>query len=429
MATEPTTDTPVLSSAETHAKVVDKPAVAASANKWAAEAVKALEAGEAKQKAAAAEAGEPAQAERPRDPVTKQFLPTKKGKTDAKPKEAKAAPAAEAVPKPTAPSGDAPTGSDDPAEAASADPAPLAGSLGKVKRLVNEGKIADAFKLIGLDPEKLTGGMWKSWRHENKKKEAELVAASEAIETKRQEFHAEARRLHGDLRHLAQAKDAIDAGDDEAAFKLLWGKSAAEWQREQLMALTKGGAPPKKDPQIAEALAEARAARERAEKLEADLKAERASADAARVQSQFLTDLKGRLADHADERVSAAAEKPWFVKLVRDELRSHYDPHTDTSIPEDEAIELVFDPERLTASQWRELTGGLDPSGQRDPRTSNGAVTDHRGNDAKRAAKPLTSLSRSAAAEATPAVKRDEKASREYWATEGARLASQGKLG
>lgn len=415
-----------------------KPSVSESAEKWAKEAQKVIEADEAKSRAAtaAAEAGSAPEAaeksakadgEKPRGPDGK-FLPEggkpkEKANADKQKTEAKAAP--EAVQKPSA-RGDRADGKggNDPAEAQAPAAEPLAGSLGKAKRLVREGDIGGALELIGLSVDQIPGGVWASMRKHHQKREHELVAAHEEIQRQREDIRSEARALVEQLRPFAEAKAALESGDEDKVFEVIFGKSVDDWQRERLARMHRGDT--RKDPAYAEILKRLDAEKAERERLEKSLREERETAAVQRAQAKYIEDLKGRIANHPDERVAAAASLPWFVEAVRDERRKHYDPRTDTSISEEEAIELVFDEERLTVAQWRQLTGGHSSHGVRDPGTQTQATTGRPGTDVKRAAKAPTTLSRSAAAEAAPAVKRSAKESLEYWAREGQEALEKG---
>ena len=407
----------------------------ASADKWGAVAAASLGVGEAPAEAAAP-------AEKPRAADGK-FVADKskaKEKTNGKTTEANASPEAVRKPanQPAKPTDSAPgNGGDDPAQAAPADAEPFTGGLGKAKRLAREGKIADALKLIDLDPEKIPGGAWASWRTANAKRDAEIARREADIVQAHQKVKDEARQLVAELRPLAEAKAAVESGDEEQAFQLIFGKSSDQWQREKLAKMHRGDL--SKDPAVLEAQRQAKEARDAAAKLreeleERDRKAAERDQQAAqeRRQVEYREELKEQFAAHDDARIRAAAELPWFIKMVHKEQLDSYkfDPDTrqEDYLTVEEAIERVYDPERLTAAQWKQLTGGLSPTAERDPGTITPVATDRRANDVKRA--PLrapTSLSRSATVEAAPERRRTPEESLKHWSGLATKFAAQGK--
>ena len=412
----------------------------ASADKWGAIAAASLGVGEAPE-------AEPAPAaEKPRAKDGK-FVADKskaKEKTDGKATEAKAAPEAvlngKAKPKVAADgrvaeaAGKAGAATvEEPAESGAApEPAPeFVGGLGKAKRLAREGKVAEALKLIDLDPEKIPGGAWAAWRKANNAKEAELVAAHRKVEEQREAVKATARELVAQLRPFAEAKQALDAGDDDRVFELVFGKTADQWQRERLARMHRGDL--RKDPAVVDVLKRLDAEKAEREKLQRQLqerdeeaKAEREKAAIQQARQAYREQLKSNLEASADPRLQAAASLPWFIKMVHEERLKSYNEETDDCLSEEEAIEAVYDENRLTVAQWKQLTGGLDPTVERGQDTKNPVATDRRANDVKRAQAP-TSLTRSATVEAAPERRRSEKESLEYWSAKASKFAAQGK--
>jgi len=411
----------------------------ASAEKWGKVAAASLGVGEAP-----AEPAAPAEKPRAKDGKFVAEKGKAKEKTDGKKAEAKAAPeAAAAVPKP-AKQGDVGVATGTEKRDAGADeavsPGPevpeFSGGLGKAKRLAREGKIADALKLIDLDPDKIPGGAWASWRTANAKRDAEIHKRETDIITAHQKVQSEARELVAQLRPFAEAKTAVESGDEDRAFELIFGKTVDVWQRERLARMHRGDL--SKDPAVAEATRRAKAAEDDAKQLRRDLeerdqKAAERDAEAARErrQGEYREELKEQFAGSDDARLARAAELPWFIRMVHKEQLDSYkfDPHSrqEDYLTVEEAIERVYDPERLTATQWKQLTGGLDPTVERDPGTITQVATDRRANDVKRVAKAPTSLSRSATVEAAPERRRTEKESLAHWSGIAQKLAQQGK--
>ena len=415
------------------APAADSPEAKSDANiaKYAKQAAEmALKSADTETSALEAARGESEDGEKPRGPDGK-FLPQK-----AKPKEKNAK---QAKPERTeaagVPSKEPAAGKEQSKEGAQPAADEPIGGLGKARRLVREGKIADALKLIDVDPEKIPGGQWAAWRRENRRKESELVAAHREVESQREAVKSEARELVSQLRPFAEAKQAIESGDEDAAFQLMFGKSVDEWQRERLARMHRGDL--RKDPVVSEFAKKLEA--EKAERLklqklleERDAAAQQREEQAAieKRQGEYREELKGQLADSGDARLARAAELPWFVKAVHDEqLKSYkFDPVTkhEDYLTVEEAIERVYDPERLTAAQWRQLTGESDSSEKRGPDTQNRVASDRRGTDVKRAAKAPLTLSRSEAADPTPRPSMDTEQRIQYYSNLHARNLMNG---
>ena len=416
----------------------------ASADKWGAVAAASLGVGEAPE-------AEPAPAEKPRAKDGK-FVADKskaKEKTDGKATEAKAAPEAvlngKEKPKLAAngrvAEADGKAGGKAVEEPAASgvevEPQPeFVGGLGKAKRLAREGKVAEALKLIDLDPEKIPGGAWASWRKANDKRDAEIARKEADILEAHQKVKDEARELVAQLRPFAQAKEALESGDEDRVFELVFGKTVDEWQRGRLAKMHRGDL--SKDPAVVEATRRAKAAEDHAAQLRKELE-ERDQKTAEREQQaavekrqvEYREELKEQFAASDDPRLQAAAELPWFIKMVHKEQLDSYkfDPRTrqEDYLTVEEAIERVYDPERLTAAQWKQLTGELSSTVERVPGTKTQVATDRRVNDVKRVAQAPTSLSRSATVEAAPERRRSEKESLAYWSGQAAKTAAQGK--
>ncbi len=311
----------------------------------------------------------------------------------------------------------------------------FSGSLGKARRLAKEGKFAEVLEMVGLSADKIPGGQWAAWRKENAKEAAKLRAREQDIVTAHEQVKSEARELVSQLRPFAEAKQAIESGDEDAAFQLMFGKSVDEWQRERLARMHRGDL--RKDPVVSEFAKKLEA--EKAERLklqrlleERDAAAQQREEQAAieKRQGEYREELKGQLADSGDARLARAAELPWFVKAVHDEqLKSYkFDPVTkhEDYLTVEEAIERVYDPERLTAAQWRQLTGESDSSEKRGPDTQNRVASDRRGTDVKRAAKAPLTLSRSEAADPTPRPSMDTEQRIQYYSNLHARNLMNG---
>src|SRR5262245_33175955 len=72
-------------------------------------------------------------------------------------------------------------------------PGPSADS--KARRLVREGKLAEAMQTIGLDPSKLESPKWAAWRKENDRAAAAISESRAQVERERAEVRQEAQSI------------------------------------------------------------------------------------------------------------------------------------------------------------------------------------------------------------------------------------------
>ena len=335
------------------------------------------------------------------------FLPAKKA-NDGK---AKTEANAKAAPKPASKApGDAADGAKPakPAERGTDGPGSDGGEkghgIGRIKRLVADGKIADALAQIGLSPDKLAAGQWKAWRIENQKAMAKVEARRQEVEARHEATRADVRAIVEEFKPYVAAKQAYEAGDYEEFFKLTTGEDLNTFQRKALAKLH--GAPNvAKDPVVAELRKKNEELMRGLETFKAELQAKEQAAELSRLQAEYKTKLTGMLADSDDARMARAAEDPSFVEDVRKELLKHYDPETDTSIPELEAAELVLeriDQEAERAAARRRKLYGEDSPAETDRSRSISAASDRGATPVRRAAKAPTTLSRSEAADPAP---------------------------
>lgn len=352
-----------------------------------------------------------------RDPETGKFLPAAaKAKAKARPKVDDKSLRADVGPdephKPVEPGATpGPATKAEPAETEK--PGPSADS--KARRLVREGKIAEAMQTIGLDPSKLESPKWAAWR-KNNEQQARAIADSRAeVERSRAEMQSTARELVTSLQPFIKAKAAFDSEDYEEAFQLAFGIDLNSFQRKALGKLASPGVG--KDPVIAELRKEISELKTQRQQEREQLTRAQQEQAVRENQQRYWANLTSELQGSDDPRISKAAERQQFVRAVFDIQRQHYDRDTDSTLPAHEAAELAIERIEAEYSEWGQVFGGASASSDETAtRARIPAATGPSGTSARKTAKAVTTLNPSEAAEAAPATKLKGKALIEKYA-------------
>jgi len=331
-----------------------------------------------------------AEGETPDDGVTNANEPRERGKDGKfKPKAAKDAKQAAEKPKDDAPAADA----GEAAEAsggeavASADAGNLSGGLRRAQKLVHDGNIGEALKLIGLTPDKLQGRHWKALE----KREATIAEGIRQAQAKEQHLANIARELHQRYSRYEEAEKAYQAEDYDAAHKLAWGETPDEYYKKRTYALHNKA----KDPEVIalrKTIEEERAERKREREELARAKAEHEKAQARATYRNTLAEELGTL---DDGRFSLVAKKPAFINRVFDIQEQHWNERTQETIDTVEAAELA----------WEELYEGVAGEPSASTAQSVGKPSLGAKSQGKPAAKASTTLNPHEASEASPALK------------------------
>lgn len=350
-----------------------------------------------------------------RDPETGKFLPA-----GAKPKPAK--PKAKAEPSLRADAGPAgahnpgePGATPGPATEEPADDKPGPSADSKARRLVREGKIAEAMKTIGLDPSRLESPKWAAWRKHNEKVAAGIAQAQDQVARERAEVQETARGLVQSLQPFIQARQAFEKEDYEEAFRLAFGTDLNSFQRRALQKMANPGAGA--DPAVValrKELADLRAERqqEREQMTQAQREADRQN----RIREMWGANVAA-LADSGDPRMEKLSRNGKFMRMVWDIQAENYDRDTDSTSTPLEAAELALERLEAERAEFSEVFGGAPASSdEHATRTRNPAATGPSGTSARRTARAVTTLNPSEAAEAAPATKLKGKALIEYYA-------------
>lgn len=246
-----------------------------------------------------------------------------KGKGKPAPKEAPApAPEAQAE----APESEAQTEAEEP-EA----PRGLGSTLIEARKLFAEGDLDGALeKAFGKksDAFRVNSAKWAEWRKAN-------TAAQRQIAEREQRLEQGVRAVEQKFGALVKAKQAYDAGDYREALKLAFGTDAETFNK-KLLSQFHG-----KNPEVEALRAELRARDEREEQ------ARRQREEMGRSEQQRQRDARNieiigqHLANHEDESIAELSKRPRFRSRVYQILSEHYDPASKTSIPLEQAAEMV----------------------------------------------------------------------------------------
>jgi hypothetical protein len=361
-----------------------------------------------------------------RDPETGKFLPAgakpkpaPKPKTDTKSLRADAGPGGPHTPaEPGATPGPA---------TEEEKPGPSADS--KARRLVKEGKIAEAMKTIGLDPSHLEGPKWAKWRHQNDKIAAAITERTQQVERERAEVQTVANRLIQDFRPFIQAKQAFEKGDYEEAFQHAFGIDLNSFQRKALQSMTQPGVA--KDPVIAELRKEIASLREeRKQEREQMTQAQQQAERQQRAQSLWNGNVEA-LAESGDPRMAELSKNTKFMRMVWAIQDQSYDKSTDTWTPAVEAAEQALERLQSEYSEWTQVFGGASASSDENATRTrpNPAATGPSGTSARRTAHAVTTLNPAEAAEAAPTVKLKGKALIDYYSRRAAADELRSKVG
>lgn len=261
-----------------------------------------------------------------------------------------------------------------------ADATPSAETIDRIQKLVNDGKIPEALRAIGLDVDGLNGKQWEAMRKETSKAQAKLEARKTEINQRYQQVEQWAGQLEQRYQRYAVAEQALAAGDLEG-FARAHGTSFDELNRKAIQQLST------KDPRVAEL--EARLNREAQQRQELEQKQHQAVAWQRNVQvtQQNLAALK-------DPRVSAAmAEDPQFPAAVTAHILQRNDPE----LTFEEAARDILNAVAAQYQRMQKIFGGA----QAAPTVGSGQSAS-REEPSRRVSpvKPKTSLSSRGAAEA-----------------------------
>lgn len=288
------------------------------------------------------------------------------------------------------------------------------GGLGKARRLVSEGKLAEAMQLIGLDPSKLESPKWAAWRHQQEKAAKLIVETRATVERERSEVEQISKSLVRDFAPFVRAKQAFDKEDYEEAFQLAFGMDLNSFQRKALASMHGPGVA--KDPVISELRKEIAALRQEREQDRQQMTDAQKQADLHQRRQVAWNRNVTTLADSGDPRMATLSENPKFMRAVWAIQGQHYDESTDSTLPPLEAAELALEQIEAEHADWSKVFGGASAPSDETATMARSvhAATGPSGTSARRTARAVTSLNPAEAAEAAPAHKLKGKELIEY---------------
>lgn len=273
---------------------------------------------------------------------------------------------------------------------------PEAGTIAFAQKLVVDGKIADAMKAIGLDPEGLSGKAWEAFRKDNAKAAAKLERSREDATRARGEAEQAYRYVEQTAANLERqygaykaAHEALQAGDLDKFAQAL-GTSFDELNRRALQQLST------RDPEVAKIRAEL--TEERRARAEESARAQQATQWTGAVQrtQQALSSME-------DPRVTAAlSEDPAFAPAVLTHLLETAKRTGDDSMTLDMAVNAVLGSAQAQYARMQKIFGGAQA-----PPAVGGGTSASREEPSRRVspAKPRPQLTSRGAAEAHAAPK------------------------
>lgn len=282
------------------------------------------------------------------------------------------------------------------AEAPKADESTAAGTLGKARRLFDEGDVDGALALaLGTTVDKIDGAKLQSKHFKalvNRERAAQSAVA--AAEAKAAEQVTQVRQAAQSLLPMIKAAQAYEAGDLEAFVKHATGDSLESFQMKVLEKFKAGTLPaqaPRQDPVLLARLnaleVERAAERAASARLTEENKRLQTEQSAKRWNDEVAAELAGV------PQFAAIAKKPSFVKRVQEVQRSNYNPRTQMTLDAVDAAQIV----------WDELYEGvIDTPLRTAAPAATGAVTGRGGSDGAGGPQKTTNLNYSVATEAAP---------------------------
>lgn len=263
------------------------------------------------------------------------------------------------------------------------------------RQLLDEGDIDGAFlEAFGKKPGDLNinSKRWsehhKAVRKDREKLQQQVEHANRQLYQERhnvQELLRAAREEVRPYQPFIEAKKLYDAGDIEGAIKTAFGDDATAFNK-RLIRSAHG-----KNPEV-EAL-KAELERDRAERLREreEYQRQMAARQQAEQEQANMAWVTENLASVEDYDYAGAAKRPAFVRRVYEVLVQHYDADTNTTLPLNQAADIV-------RQEWEEHFGASFA-----PRGVPVSTTSVRGgsNPARQEAKPSRTLSQTGAAEAS----------------------------
>jgi hypothetical protein len=250
------------------------------------------------------------------------------------------------------------------AEPAKAEPAPkekpaaaepaVAESLTALQKLVNEGKIADALKAIGLDEKGPNSKQWEAFRKDAVKERTRVEKQAAEVRAAYQNVERVAAGLEQQHGRFRAAQAAYQAGDFDAAFQHAFGEDLNSFQQKAIQRLAT------RDPEVARLRQEMQQRDQRDAQMRAQQEAAAAERELVAEREGYLANLGKELTELDDPRIPRAAGRKDFVQRVFAVQAKHYNARSDSTISTREAAEKAL---AELESEYSELRSVFDGEG------------------------------------------------------------------
>jgi hypothetical protein len=227
------------------------------------------------------------------------------------------------------------------AEPAKDEPKESPGSLAKIRRLYNEGKITEALEAAGIPIDKVepTTKAWKAVKRQVLEARTEVATAKAEAAS----HVAQAKTALGQVMPFVEGAQAYLAGDFAKFLQLTTGDTPETFQRKLIAQLHE--TPGQSDPKLVQEIEKLK--RERAEERAA-MRAEQERLQAEHSQLRYQQAQQAWIADISTElkavpQFEKVAVKPAFIQRVFAVQQQAYNPKTQTTIDTIEAAEMVWD--------------------------------------------------------------------------------------
>lgn len=242
----------------------------------------------------------------------------------------------------------------EPAPKEKAAPAVTAGDLTELQQLVNDGKIADALKAIGLDEKGPNGKQWEAFRKDAAKERSKVEKQAAEVRTAYQNVERVAAGLEQQHGRFRAAQAAYQAGDFDAAFQHAFGEDLNSFQQKAIQRLAT------RDPEVARLRQEMQLRDQRDAQLRTQAEQAAAERELVTERESYMANIAKELTELDDPRIPRAAGRKDFVQRVFAVQAKHYNARSDSTISTREAAEKAL---AELESEYSELRSVFDGEG------------------------------------------------------------------
>lgn len=212
-----------------------------------------------------------------------------------------------------------------------------AGGLASLQRAVNEGRIDEALRAIGLDEKGPTSKQWEAFNLQSKRAKAAIEKRAQEVAQREQQLTQIVGNLEQQYGRFRAAAQAYQAGDLERAAQLAFGEGFDAINQKAIRQMAT------RDPEVAQLRAELEQRDRQQAERERQAQEQARVAHVERQREGYVRNLAADLSSLEDSRITAAVEvEPDFVRRVFAVQAKHYDARTDETIPTAEAAEIAL---------------------------------------------------------------------------------------